>query len=229
MTSHLRGVLAGVGVLLAIAPATAHAQQPTTITGRVTTEAGTPLQGASITIPDIAIGSYSNADGRYSFTVPATRSVGQLVRVTARRIGYRAQAVNLTLAGGTITQDFSLTTTPTELTGIVVTALGQSREKSKVGTSVQQITTQELTNTKAQDIVQQIQGKVSGVQITGTGAPGGSSMITIRGSNSITGDNTPLFIVDGVPVAKTDHGANPYGGWDEGSALNDLNADDIET
>src|SRR5947209_6378653 len=209
MTSHLRGVLAGVGVLLAIAPATAHAQQPTTITGRVTTEAGTPLQGASITIPDIAIGSYSNADGRYSFTVPATRSVGQLVRVTARRIGYRAQAVNLTLAGGTITQDFSLTTTPTELTGIVVTALGQSREKSKVGTSVQQITTQELTNTKAQDIVQQIQGKVSGVQITG--------------------NNTPLFIVDGVPVAKTDHGANPYGGWDEGSALNDLNADDIET
>ena len=86
-----------------------------------------------------------------------------------------------------------------------MTALGQSREKSQVGTSVQQINTQELTQTKAPDIVSQIAGKVSGVQITGTGAPGGSSMITIRGSNSITGDNTPLFIVDGVPIAKSDY------------------------
>jgi TonB-linked SusC/RagA family outer membrane protein len=177
----------------------------------------------------MGLGAYSQADGRYSFTVPATRSIGQAVRITARRIGFRAQAVNLTLSGTTITQDFTLTATPTELTGIVVTALGQSREKSQVGTAVQQVNAQELTQTKAQNIVDQIAGKVSGVAITGTGSPGGSSMITIRGSNSITGDNTPLFIVDGVPIAKTDHGASPYGGWDEGSALNDLNADDIET
>jgi TonB-dependent SusC/RagA subfamily outer membrane receptor len=241
MTSHLKGVLAGIGFLSVMLPAIARGQQPTTITGRVTTEAGTPLQGASITIATLSLGTYSNADGRYSFTVPATRSNGQSVRVTARRIGYQAKGVNLTLSGGTITQDYSLTSTATEITGIVVTALGQSREKSQVGTSVQQISTQELTNTKAPDIIQQIEGKVSGVQITGTGAPGGSSMITIRGSNSITGDNTPLFIVDGVPISKGDcgatsltghggcHGANPYGGWDEGTPLNDLNSADIET
>jgi TonB-linked SusC/RagA family outer membrane protein len=229
MQSHLWRVLSRAGAALALVPAVAVAQQATTITGRVTTEAGTALQGASVTIPALALGAYSNQDGRYSFTVPATRSTGQLVRVTARRIGFRAQAVNLTLSGGTLTQDFTLTATPTEISGIVVTALGQSREKSQVGTSVQQISSQELTQTKAQSIVEQIAGKVSGVQITGTGSPGGSSMITIRGSNSITGDNTPLFIVDGVPVAKNDHGATPYGGWDEGSVLNDLNADDIET
>ena len=229
MTSHLRGVLAGVAVLLAIAPATAHAQQPTTIAGRVTTEAGTALQGASITIADYGIGTYSNADGRYSFTVPSTRSAGQLARVTARRIGYRAQAVNVTLSGGTITQDFSLTPTATEITGIVVTALGQQREKSQLGTAQQQVTNEEITNVKAQSIVQQLEGKVSGVQITGTGTPGGSNMITIRGSNSITGDNTPLFVVDGTPISKTDRGADPYGGWDFGSAVNDLNPDDIET
>ncbi|HKW08922.1 MAG TPA: TonB-dependent receptor plug domain-containing protein, partial [Gemmatimonadaceae bacterium] len=227
MTSHLRGVLAGL--FLGIVPAIASAQQPTILTGRVTTDAGTPLQGASITIPALSLGAYSQADGRYSFTVPATRSTGQLIRVTARRIGFRAQAVNVTLSGGTVTQDFTLTTTPTEISGVVVTALGQSREKSQVGTSVQQISSQELTQTKGQSIVDQMSGKVSGVAITGSGSPGGSSMITIRGSNSITGDNTPLFIVDGIPVAKTDHGATPYGGWDEGSVLNDLNADDIET
>ena len=229
MTSHLRGVVAGVGLFLGLVPGLLGAQQPTVLTGRVTTDAGTPLQGASITIPTMGLGAYSQADGRYSFTVPATRAIGQAVRITARRIGFRAQAVNVTLSGGTITQDFTLTATPTEITGVVVTALGQSREKSQVGTAVQQINSQELTQTKAQDIVSQMEGKVSGVSITGTGAPGGSSMITIRGSNSITGDNTPLFIVDGVPVAKTDHGATPYGGWDEGSVLNDLNADDIET
>src|SRR5206468_2545681 len=78
MTSHLRGVLAGIGFLSVLLPATARGQQPTTITGRVTTEAGTPLQGASITIAAYSIGTYSNADGRYSFTVPGTRSTGQL-------------------------------------------------------------------------------------------------------------------------------------------------------
>ena len=61
--------------------------------------------------------------------------------------------MNVTLSGTTITQDFTLTATPTELTGVVVTALGQSREKSQVGTAVQQVSAQELTQTKARDIV----------------------------------------------------------------------------
>ena len=159
MTSHLKGVLAGIG-LFAVMPAVARGQQPTTIAGRVTTEAGTPLQGASVTIADYAIGTYSNADGRYSFTVPGTRSTGQLARVTARRIGYRAQAVNVTLSGGTITQDFSLTATATEITGIVVTALGVQREKSQLGTAQQQVSSEEITNVKAQSIVQQLEGQL---------------------------------------------------------------------
>ena len=229
MTSHLRGVVAGAGLFLGLVPICLGAQQPTVLTGRVTTDAGTPLQGASITIPTMNLGTYSGADGRYSFTVPATRSIGQAERITARRIGFRAQAVNVTLSGGTITQDFTLTATPTELSGIVVTALGVQREKSQLGTAQQQVTSDEITNVKAQSVVQQLEGKVAGVQITGSGTPGGSNMITIRGSNSITGDNTPLFIVDGTPISKADRGADPYGGWDFGSAVNDLNPDDIET
>jgi hypothetical protein len=158
MQSHLWRQLTRVGAALALAPAIAFAQQATTITGRVTTEAGTPLQGASVTVPALSLGAYSNQDGRYSFTVPATRSNGQSVRVTARRIGYQAQAVNLTLSGGTVTQDFTLVATATEISGVVVTALGQSREKSQVGTAVQQLSAQELTQTKAANIVDQISG-----------------------------------------------------------------------
>src|ERR1043166_7293492 len=134
MQSHLWRLLSRAGAALVLVPAIAVAQQPqqaTTIAGRVTTDAGVPLQGASVTIPTLSVGAYSNQDGRYSFTVPGTRSNGQQVRVTARRIGFRAQAVNLTLSGGTITQDFSLEATPTEISGVVVTALGQSREKSQ--------------------------------------------------------------------------------------------------
>ena len=84
MTSHLRGVVAAVGLFLGLAPGVLGAQQPTVVTGRVTTDAGTALQGASITIPTMGLGAYSQADGRYTFTVPATRSIGQAVR--SRRV-----------------------------------------------------------------------------------------------------------------------------------------------
>ncbi len=229
MTSTLKRLLTGAGVVLGLFPALASAQRATTVAGRVTTETGAPLQGTSVSISALGVGAYTTADGRYTFTVPATRSNGQAVTVTARRIGYVPKAVTITLSGGTITQDFSLAAAPTTLTGVVVTALGVQREKSQLGTAQQQISSEDLTQTKAQSVVQQIEGKVSGVTITGTGSPGGSDMIVIRGANSITGDNTPLFVVDGIPVLKTDRGADPYGGWDFGSAISDLNADDIET
>ncbi|HKO15553.1 MAG TPA: SusC/RagA family TonB-linked outer membrane protein [Gemmatimonadaceae bacterium] len=232
--THPQRLLGVAGVLLAVAPAIVLAQQPTTIAGRVTTEAGTPIQGASVSIAAIGAGTYSQADGRYSFVVPATRSNGQQATVAARRIGFQPRAVTITLSGGTITQDFSLTAAPTQLNEVVVTALGQSRQKSQVGTAVQQINADELTNTKGQSVVQQLEGKVSGVQITASGTPGGSNMITIRGSNSISGDNTPLYVVDGIPILKANEsaagkGASSNGGFDFGSAINDLNPDDIET
>src|SRR5262245_12216795 len=105
MTSHLRRFLAGAGVLLRLWPAVALGQQAPTCSSRVTCEPGVALQGASVTIADYGIGAYTNAEGRYSFPVPGTRSSGQLARVTARGIGYVPKAVNVTISGGTITQD----------------------------------------------------------------------------------------------------------------------------
>ena len=139
--------------------------------------------------------------------------------------------MTITLAAGTIRQDFTLTATATQLGEVVVTALGMERVRSTLGTAQQQIGGRELNETRAQNVMQQIQGKVSGVQITSPGTQGGSTNIIIRGQNSITGNNQPLFIVDGVAVSNANRGGAPFVGanttFDFGNALNDINPDDI--
>jgi TonB-linked SusC/RagA family outer membrane protein len=225
---HLHRMAAVASVWLGLLPAAALAQG-TNISGRVTSDAQLPLQGVSVSIPSLGVGAYTDAQGHYAFTVPGTRVAGQQATLTARRIGFTAKSVRVTLSGAAITQDFSLAATPTELTGVVVTALGIEKEKSQLGTAVQQVNSADLTQTKGTGVIEQIEGKVSGVQITGSGNPGGSSYITIRGANSITGDNSPLFIVDGVAVSHRDRGASANSGWDFGSAINDINPDDIES
>ena len=229
MTRHLHRTLAVLFALLGVFPAAARAQQATTISGRVTGDAMSPLAGASVSIGTLGVGAITDADGKYSFTVPSDRAAGRTLPLTARRIGYAAKVVNVTLSGASITQDFTLSATATQLTGIVVTALGQTREKSQLGTAQQQITSTELNTTKSLNLVDQMQGKVSGVQITGSGTQGGSTNIIIRGSNSITGNNQPLFVVDGVPVSNTDRGGSVNGAFDYGSAISDINPEDIET
>ena len=114
-------------------------------------------------------------------------------------------------------------------TGKVVTALGVEREKSQLGTAQQQVTAEELTQTKAMNVVQQVQGKVSGVQISGAGTQGGSTNIVIRGANSLTQSNQPLFVVDGIPMSNSNRGGTLANGYDYGNAISDLNPDDIET
>ena len=230
MTRYFRHTLAAAFALLGSIPAMGHAQQATTISGHVTGEAMSPLPGASVSIGTLGVGAITDADGRYSFTVPSDRAAGRTLALTARRIGYAAKVVNVTLAGASITQDFNLSATATQLTGLVVTALGQTREKSTLGTAQQQISSTELNTTKSLSLVDQMQGKVSGVQITGSGTQGGSTNIIIRGSNSITGNNQPLFVVDGVPVSNAnDHAGSSNGAFDFGSAINDISPEDIET
>jgi TonB-dependent SusC/RagA subfamily outer membrane receptor len=113
---------------------------------------------------------------------------------------------------------------------VVVTALGIEREKSQLGTSSRRCNSEDLTQTKAQNLVNQLQGKVSGVNITGAGTPGGSTNIVIRGQNSLAGNNQPLFVVDGVPVeSNTRRGGTVGNGYDYGNAISDLNPDDIAT
>src|SRR5689334_13336617 len=202
----------------------------TVVRGRVTSEAGTPVATAIVRIATLSIGATADADGRYSFTVPAARATGQTVTITARRIGFTPRSTPITLTTGTVTADFVLATAPMELEGVVVTAMGIETAKSQLGTAVQQVNSTELARTPTTSVVDALQGKVAGLQITAAGTQGGSSKILIRGANSINGNNDPLFVVDGVPFSNADRGGSPGGSRaDYGSAVSDINPDDIES
>lgn len=234
MTELLRRILS-VSAGLAVVATAAKAQTSGTITGRVLTEAGAPLPSASVSITSLGVGGYTNDQGVYTFTVPSNRITGQTVALTARRVGYTPKSIQVRLSGtGTIQQDITLVANANALSEVVVTALGVNKPKSQVGTAVQQLSSNELNTTHDPNVLNQIEGKVSGVTISSGGTQGGTTHIVIRGANSIKGNNEPLFVVDGVPINNINdlqgspNGGGLYGGGrDFGSAISDINPDDI--
>jgi len=221
----LRAGMVGFAVLLGVA-GSAQAQAPTTIKGRVVSETGAPLPGASVVFDAFKVGSVTGDDGSYTFSVPGNRR--GTAALSVRRIGYKLMSVNLDLNGTTITQNFTMVPHALQLTGVIVSALSIQREKSTVGTSQQQISSEELTRTQTPSLINAMSGKLSGVAITGNGNVGGSARIVIRGQSSLLGNNQPLFIVDGVPVSNAGFStASASGGRDYGTAIADINADDI--
>jgi len=227
MTGKISRFLAVAGVALGLAPAVAYAQG-TNISGQVTGIGGAPVVGASVSIPALRVGGFSDDQGRYTFTVPESAN-GTTVTVTARRLGFSPSSAAVAVSGAPVVQNFSLSAAATQLQGVVVTALGETREKSQLGTAQQQLGTAELNETKTMNVINSIQGKVSGVTITGSGTQGGSNRILLRGANSISGNNSPLFIIDGVAVSNASRGSGPGGGFDFGSAISDINPEDIAT
>ena len=235
MARRITYVLASAVFVLAASTHAARAQEPTRVQGLVTNDNRQPLSGVSVGIAALGVGAFTGDDGRYSFTIPAGRGTGQPATLTARRIGFQPVNATINLSATTITKDFILGSSPTQLEGVVVTALGITREKSQLGTAMQQVDAAELNRTKDQSIVNQLAGKVSGLNVTGSGTQGGSTKLTIRGTNSILGNNNPLFVVDGVPVSNAARSGSPNGGnattggMDFGSAVNDINPDDVES
>jgi TonB-linked SusC/RagA family outer membrane protein len=224
----VRALYAGATLLALIASVSARAvaQSPTVLSGRVADESGAPISGATLTVDATSLNTQSNADGRYTLAIPGTRR-GQAT-VTLRFIGYKMARQNVTLTGGPQTLDWALTAQATQLTGVVVTALSVQREKQTIGTSQQALGGEELTRVQTPSIVSAMSGKVSGVAINQSGNIGGSSRIVIRGQGSIRGENQPLFIVDGIPISNAGFStATASGGRDYGTAISDLNADDI--
>ena len=225
LTRFLSASAFALALVLSVS-ATALAQGATVISGRVISKTGTPIPGATVLVDGTTIGTTAADDGRYSLTVPAGRTGS--VNVTARFIGYRALRQPVTLTGGRAVLDFQLTAQPTQLNEVVVTALSQQREKATIGTAQQTVSAEDLTRTQTTNVISAMSGKVAGLQISQSGNMGGSTRIVIRGAGSLLGSNQPLFIVDGIPVSNADLStASAGGGRDYGSAISDLNMDDV--
>lgn len=211
--------------------------EPAIVTGVVKAETGEAIPSTTVVIPSLNLGTMTDEQGRYSISIPDSRLTGEPITVLARRIGYSARNRTVTpTAGATTTLNFVLPVVVNTLQGVVTTALGVQREKSQLGTAQQQITSEDLNTTQSQNFVDQLAGKVSGMTMIGSGTPGGSTKITIRGSNSINGDNSPLFVIDGVPVASDNRGSSytqgsltstTSPGIDLGNVINDINPADI--
>lgn len=175
-------------------PALAFAQQRN-ITGKVTNELGSPLAGASVVVKGTTTGTLTNNEGDYSIRAVT----GQVLQF--RAIGTTPQERTI---GTSSTIDVQLTRVPTTLNALVVTALGQTAAQRSLGTAQQTVSGNDVAQGQRENFINSLQGRVAGVDVTSTsGAPGASSVITIRGISSISSSNQPLMIVDGLPLDNT--------------------------
>jgi len=206
--------------------------QGATISGTATGEGGAPLVGVTVSIAGMGLGSQTGADGKYSFTVPASRVSGQAVALNARRVGYLPQNVPITLTAGTITHDFAMVTTPLQLEQVIVTGAGTSQVRERIGSSISTVDTGQLVRAaQPQNLLSALSATTPNVRVnTQSGEPGGSAFVIIRGATSVTGTNQPLIVVDNQPIDNSTISTN--GG--DGSTVTqnraaDINPNDVES
>jgi TonB-linked SusC/RagA family outer membrane protein len=181
-----------------------HAQQRT-ITGKVTDEKGAPIINASVIVKGTNTGTVTKNDGTYSITVPANAKTLVISSVTM-------EEAQIDIGSQTVI-NVSLQTIGKNLQEVVVTALGIARDKRSLGYASQNLKGEELANKGEVNLVNALQGKVAGVNITNaSGGAGASVNINIRGITSFTGSNQPLFVIDGIPISndvdRTNSGPN---------------------
>lgn len=208
-------------LLLVMMSISAFAQR--TITGTVVENAA-PVPGVTVTVKGTNRATQTDAAGKYSITAsPADVLVFTMIGSGRQEITVGSQqSINVTLAPG-----------ESELGEVVITALGIKREKKSLGYGVQEVKGETLVSAKEPNLANTLTGKVAGLQvIRSSDGPAGSSKILLRGSNSLTGSNQPLIVVDGVPIDNFT-GAPDNGYWnrslDMGNGIADINPDDIET
>ena len=196
----------------------AYAQQ---ITGTVTDDNGVPLPGATVVVQGTSVGVSTDFDGNYSI------SASQGDTLVFSFVGYASQSVAV---GSSSTVNVQLQPDNT-LDEVVVTALGVKRNTKALGYSVTEVEGSELSANPSTNAINALQGKVAGVMVTGSamGAKG-SSRVIIRGASSLTGNNQPLYVVDGITINNDNLGAaGTWGGTDFGDGVSSINPDDVES
>ena len=194
------------------------------VTGTVKSNDGELLPGASVVIKGTSNGVITDFEGKYSITVPQANTV-----LIFSFVGMDSKEEPV---DGRSSLDVVLRTSSIGVDEVVVTALGISRASKSLGYSVSEVNGESLGNAAQENVLNALSGKVPGVTINSTGAAGSSVSMVIRGITSLTSDNQPLFIVDGVPVNNTLNNVSSIGSnnnVDYGNAISDLNSDDIES
>lgn len=197
----------------------------TTFSGRVLDENNDPLPGASIVIQGSSTGVASDFDGNFEIELPQGNEI-----LVVSYIGYVTQEFD---TSGQTSADIALQTDSQSLEEVVVTALGIKKEKKRLGYAVQEVQNENLVTARETNVTNSLAGRAAGVQITGGGSGVGStSLITIRGEGSlIPGNNSPLFVVDGIPISNRTISNQAEGNLetDFGNGAQDINPDDVES
>ena len=230
--SKFKGFIWGVvlsGAFIAIAPAEMYAspvaaQNPATpairVTGVVEDSEG-PAVGASVREKDTNNGVSTDMDGKFSLMVKPDAIL------VINYVGYKVKEVKATTEPMTITlEENSLV-----LSEVVVTALGIKRDRKALGYGLEEVKGNSLDKAKETNVINSMAGRVAGLVVSQTaGGPSGSSRVILRGSTEMTGNNQPLYVVDGVPLDNTNFGsAGTNGGYDLGDGISSINPDDIES
>ena len=210
------------------------AQSKSSLQGKIVSSQGTPLGGASISVRfnNQLVGGTSSDDAG-NFVVPNLET-GRNYTVEASLIGHQTITQSASVNSGSNQITLTLTSSSTGMQEVVVTALGIKRAERSLGYAVTQLKAEEVATNKTINIQSALAGKVAGMDI-GESANGlaGSKRVVIRGISTISasGNSSPLWVIDGVPISSNNFGRNndAGGGIDYGDGLSMLNPDNIES
>lgn len=196
-------------------------QQTNKVQGRIIDKTGEPLSGVTVTVKGSTTGTISDLDGKYSINIP-----DQNATLVFSYLGFTPQEVSVK---GKSTIDVTLNEDTQVLGEVVVTALGIRRQARSIGYSTTQVSGSDFTESRDINLGNALTGKIAGVSVSNNSTgPGGSSRVVIRGNASLTGNNQPLYVIDGIPFDNSTQGnAGTWGGAEMGDGLSNINADDI--
>ncbi len=216
----MKKILISIGLLL-IMGMSLYGQQ-NRVSGTVThAEDGVTMPGVTVMVRGTTVGTITDADGRYEIIVaPDATLVFTFVGMSRKEVPVDGR----TLIDVTLEEDVF------EIEGVVVTALGIPRERRALGYAVQDVSGEDLARSSNPNLATALSGRVAGLEVRqSSGMPGAPSTIMIRGARSFSGNNQPLYVVDGMPiVAEADYGQNVTGAYSANRAL-DIDPNDIES
>ncbi|MEX1135615.1 MAG: SusC/RagA family TonB-linked outer membrane protein [Balneolales bacterium] len=221
LRKNLQRIAGMLSLVCAFSVVQAQAQERQ-ISGTVTAaDNGEPLPGVNVAIRGTTQGTTTDVDGEYQ------------ISITENSQELRFSMVGFTTIDETVGDrsviDVALSEAALELDDMVVTAFGMERERRSLGYSTQSVGTQDLSEALETNVVNSLRGRISGVEISQSPTAGGSSGILIRGVGSITGDNMPLIVVDGIPIDnQSSSGGAGWGGIDYGDGIGGVSATNIE-